>query len=361
MRLIAHPFPISKAHYGLQGKGQHTGAKLAGHLKEVLHRFKLTDGRLLGMTTDNSCSYYFITCELQTTYEASRIEWPALGIHLPWMAHVIQLALGAFMSTLGVKGRVKSWEAHERDQQFGGNESADIAKSPRVQKGGNGTINKVSAMRPSLANIIEKLHISTYFESAEPDLHRAENACCIDYTDTWSSKRVHWLSKSQSLDCSITHYGWEDTLELDTGVARPRLLIRWIHTQVASKSIIQRLPATLHNTGRVDHCQVCHGGFTAIPVLDPVDVEKAYYYSASHHYRLKWHVWSHGWHDASFGQEEDTMEGRFILCSDVCVAKAVQILYWSDSNDRYASDFGTDPCSFAEAAIVQEVGRGNRY
>jgi len=149
------------------------------------------------------------------------------------MAHVIQLALGAFISTLGVKGRTKSWEAHERDQQFGENESTDIGKSQRLRKEGNARINKVSAMRPGLAKIIEKVRISTYFESAETDIHIAENACCIDYADTWSTKRVHWVSKSQSADRSTTHYGCEDTLELDTGVARARLPITWIHTRLA--------------------------------------------------------------------------------------------------------------------------------
>jgi hypothetical protein len=76
------------------------------------------------------------------------------------MAHVIQLALGAFMSSLGVKCRTKSWEAHERDQQFGENESIDIGKSQRLRKEGNARINKVSAMRPGLAKIIEKVCIS---------------------------------------------------------------------------------------------------------------------------------------------------------------------------------------------------------
>jgi len=48
------------------------------------------------------------------------------------MVHVIQLAIGAFMSSLGVKDRNKSWEAHERDQHFGENESIDIGKSQRL-------------------------------------------------------------------------------------------------------------------------------------------------------------------------------------------------------------------------------------
>jgi len=78
------------------------------------------------------------------------------------MAQVIQLALEAFISCLGVKGRTKSWEAHERDQQFGENESIAIGKSQRLRKEGNARINKVSAMRPGLTKIIEKVRISTY-------------------------------------------------------------------------------------------------------------------------------------------------------------------------------------------------------
>jgi len=107
------------------------------------------------------------------------------------MAHVIQLALGAFMSSLGVKGCTKSSEAYERDQQFRENESIDVGKSQRLRKEGNDTINKVSAMKPRLPKIIEKVRISRYFESPEADLHIAENACCINYANTWSPKRVH--------------------------------------------------------------------------------------------------------------------------------------------------------------------------
>jgi len=101
-----------------------------------------------------------MTHELQSTLEASGIEWPPLRNHIPCMAHVKQLALGAFMSSLGVKGRTKSLEAQERDQQFGENESIDIGKSQRLRKEGNARINKVSAMKPGLAEIIEKVRIS---------------------------------------------------------------------------------------------------------------------------------------------------------------------------------------------------------
>jgi len=145
--------------------------------------------------------------------------------HIPCMAHVIQLALGGFMSCLGVTGRIQSWEAHEHDQQFGANESTHIGNSQRLCKEGNARINKVSAMRLGLAKLIEKVHISTYFESAEADLHIAENDCCTDDADTWTSKQLHRPSKSDNPDRSKTHYGCCDTLELDTGDARAPLPI----------------------------------------------------------------------------------------------------------------------------------------
>jgi len=242
-----------------------------------------------------------MTRELRSTLEASGIEWPALRNDIPCMAHIIQLALGAFMSSLGVKGRTKSWEAHEHDQQFGENEIIDIGKSQRLRKEGNARINKVSAMKPGLAKIIETVHISWYFESPEIDGHIAENACGIDYADTWSSKRVHWLSKSHSPHCRTSDYGCEDMLELEIGVTRARLPITWIHARVAPSSYIQRLPATLHNTRWMDDCQVCQESIETILILDPVDVKEAHSHIASGYHSVQWHVRSHGWHYASFG------------------------------------------------------------
>jgi len=57
------------------------------------------------------------------------------------MTYLIQLALGVFMSSLGVKGRTKPWEAAERDQQFEVNESIEIGKRQRRRKEGNARIN----------------------------------------------------------------------------------------------------------------------------------------------------------------------------------------------------------------------------
>jgi len=127
----------------------------------VLDQFELTDGRLLGsITTHDASSNFSMACKLQSTLEASRIEWPAIRNRIPCMVHAIQLTLGAFMSSLGVKGRTKSWEAHVHDQRFGENESIDIEKCPRLREEGNARINKVSAMKPGLVKIIEKVCIS---------------------------------------------------------------------------------------------------------------------------------------------------------------------------------------------------------
>jgi hypothetical protein len=160
-------------------------------LKNILNRFELTDGWLFGTRTDSASSKYSITRELQSSPEDSGTEWAALSNHIPYMAHVIQLALGVFVSSLGVKGNTRSWAAHERDYYFGEKECIDNGKSQRLGKKGNDRINKVSGMRPGLAKIIEKVCTSRYFESRETDHHKAENTRWIDYANSWSSKRVH--------------------------------------------------------------------------------------------------------------------------------------------------------------------------
>jgi len=76
--------------------------------------------------TGNSSSNYPMTREQESTLDASSMLWPGIGNDVPRMAHVIQQALGVFKSSLEQKPRTKSWEAHERNQQFGENKSTDI-------------------------------------------------------------------------------------------------------------------------------------------------------------------------------------------------------------------------------------------
>jgi hypothetical protein len=87
----------------------------------------------------------------------------------------------------------------------------------------------VSAMRPGLAKIIEKVHISWYFESPEADLHIAENACWINHADTWSPKCVHWLSKGQSPHFGTPDYDCNDMSKLYCGIVQAHLPPTGIH------------------------------------------------------------------------------------------------------------------------------------
>jgi len=243
-------------------------------------------------------------------------------------------------------------EAHEHDQQFGDNESIDIGKSQRLHKVGNPRINKVSAIRPGLAKIIEKVRSCRYFESPETNLHIAANACCVDYTDTLLSKQDHSLSKSQRVNCGTTNHGCEDMVELVTGVAWVILPITRNHPPVAAESKIQWLPATLPNTEWMDHRQGRHGRFKAIPVLNHVDFEMEYGYTASCDNCAQWHVRSYEWRYASPNDEEDSMEGRCILRREVWTAEAVAILCGSNSHNPYVSHFSTYPWSFPEVANI---------
>jgi hypothetical protein len=129
-------------------------------LKDVLDLFGLTDGRLLSITTDNASSDSMMTRELQSRLQTSVIEWPALRNHIPCMAHVIHMTLGAFMGSVGGKGRTKSWDAHEGEHQFRDNASRDIRKSQNLRKEGNARINKMWAIRAGYAKTIEEVRIS---------------------------------------------------------------------------------------------------------------------------------------------------------------------------------------------------------
>jgi len=90
----------------------------------------------------------------------SGIKWTALRNNIPCITHIIQLAFGAFMSGLSAKGCTTSWEALDGYQQVGENQSIDIGKSERLRKEGSARINKMSAMRPGLSNLIDNVRIS---------------------------------------------------------------------------------------------------------------------------------------------------------------------------------------------------------
>jgi hypothetical protein len=79
------------------------------HLKYLPHSFELTDGCLLGITTDNDSSNELMTGNVQLKLGASGIKWPALINHIRCMPHIMQLGIAAFMDSPGVTGCTKSW------------------------------------------------------------------------------------------------------------------------------------------------------------------------------------------------------------------------------------------------------------
>jgi hypothetical protein len=137
-----------------------------------------------------------MTRELETTFAASGIEWPALRNHISCMAYVIQFALGTVMSSLGVKGCTKSWEAHEHNQQFGEIKRTDIGKSHRLRKEGNARINNVSAMRPGFAKTIEKVRIVLAVGPGNPPAVRIRTAKTV------------WFSSKPVRKPNPLHRGW---------------------------------------------------------------------------------------------------------------------------------------------------------
>jgi len=205
----------------------------------VIDHCECSDGRILRITIDIAFSTYPITPELQSTHEISGIESPALTHHIPCMAHVIQLALGAFMFRLNVNGHTKSREAHEHNQQFGENEGIHIGKSQRLWTEGNALINTMLAMGLGLVQTIGNERISRYFESPETDPHIAKNACSIHYADTWLVKWVNWISQSHSLHRGATYSGCEDRLHFDNSVAWTSLPITIMHLHVDVEYKIQ--------------------------------------------------------------------------------------------------------------------------
>jgi hypothetical protein len=150
-------------------------------------------------------------------------------------------------------------------------------------------------------------------------------------------------------------------MQYDVSVAVVCILITTIHPQVGSEFKIQWLPAKLSNTWWVGHGPVHYGTYTASSLLDPMKVEKAYGYCASHCHCLQWPVQSCWWCYANLSFEGDLIEGRLILHGHVCVAEDVQIVCWSNYNDWYASHFSTDHWSVWEVRIMYEVEHRNGY
>ena len=111
----------------------------------------LMESHFLGLQqTMPSSSNYSMTSCLEQLLENGGTVWSAGQNHLPCMTHVIQLALGAFMDSLGVKVCHKSWEDAER-------EKIGSQGSSRRNRHGGVRVEKVVSLKPGFQKIVEKV------------------------------------------------------------------------------------------------------------------------------------------------------------------------------------------------------------
>ena len=84
--------------------GSHTVANMAGIINNVLARYGIQD-RILGSTTHSASNNRILTKALNNTCSLLSDEWCQLENQIPSMANVVQVILGACMSSIKVKSR----------------------------------------------------------------------------------------------------------------------------------------------------------------------------------------------------------------------------------------------------------------
>jgi len=119
-------------------RGSHMGANMTGIINNVLARYGIQD-RILGFTTDSASINRTLTEALNNSWSLLSVEWCQLENHIPCMAHVVQLILSAFMSSIKVKSR----NAHMPS----GFKAGYIEKVMRLDNGFHKTVEKVMCLR----------------------------------------------------------------------------------------------------------------------------------------------------------------------------------------------------------------------
>jgi hypothetical protein len=84
--------------------GAHTGENLAGLVADILKRYKI-ESQLLGFTSDSASNNTTLAAALSEALNQLSIDWDSEHNHIPCMAHVVQLILGAFMDHLKIKSK----------------------------------------------------------------------------------------------------------------------------------------------------------------------------------------------------------------------------------------------------------------
>jgi len=119
-------------------RGSHTGPNMAGMINDVLSRYGIQD-RILGFTTDRASNKRTLTEALNNAWSLLSVEWCQLENHITYMAHVVQLTLGAFMSSIQAKSR----DGH----MASGLKAGHIETVMRLDNGFHKTVEKVMCLR----------------------------------------------------------------------------------------------------------------------------------------------------------------------------------------------------------------------
>jgi len=119
-------------------RGSHTGANMAGIINDVLARYGIQD-RILGFTTNSASNNRTLTEVLNNAWSLLSVEWCQLENHIPFIAHVVQLILGAFISSIKVKSQDR--------QMPSGFKAGYIEKVMTLDNGFHKTVEKVMCLR----------------------------------------------------------------------------------------------------------------------------------------------------------------------------------------------------------------------
>ena len=115
--------------------GLHTGENMASMVRKCLQEYNV-DKLLFAVTTDNAGNNYTLSKHLQDQISQTKeYFWDREVMHIPCLAHVVQLAVKAFLD--GIKA---SAENDEVVRQFN---NAEINKVIRMEGGFNKTLSKV--------------------------------------------------------------------------------------------------------------------------------------------------------------------------------------------------------------------------
>lgn len=79
--------------------GSHTGMNLSVVVMDILQKYKLTD-RVLAVTTDNASNNTTLLEKLQDCIELLELDDDATVVHIPCLAHVIQLSLKSLLGEM---------------------------------------------------------------------------------------------------------------------------------------------------------------------------------------------------------------------------------------------------------------------